>query len=294
MSFSANVKAELCRLETGSRAIASAECYGILLYANTFDSAKIKIVTSSEEFANRLKKLFKKAFAVGFDSVEEGKKLTLTIEKPEKLAAVLGAFGYERLGAHHINLGAIEEDGAREAFLRGAFLSGGSVTDPEKSYHLELSTDHYFVGREIGALLQDMGFEPGSVQRGGNYVTYFKSSNVIEDFLTTIGASVSAMEIMQKKIEKDMTNTVNRKVNCDTANVLKTVMASAAQIDAIAKIRERGAFDALPEKLKEAAALREANPEMALSELAREAGISKPGLNHRLKPLIEISDDLGE
>lgn len=292
MSFSGRVKAELCRLETGSRQQAAAECYGALLYANTFHTKRIRIVTSSEDFAQRLKKLFKKAFGVDFDAVEEGRKLSLTIEEPSKLGAVMDAFGCEQLGVHHINLGAIEEEGAREAFLRGAFLSGGSVTDPEKSYHLELSTDHYFVGREIGALMQDMGFEPRSVQRGGNYVTYFKASNVIEDFLTTIGASVSAMEIMQKKIEKDMTNSVNRKVNCDTANVLKTVLASASQMDAIAKIRERGAFDALPEKLKEAAALREANPEMPLSELALEAGISKPGLSHRLKRLTDIAAGL--
>lgn len=292
MSFSQRVKAELCRLETGQKNIAVAESYGILLYANTFDHNRIKIVTGSEDFSQRLIKLFKKAFGVRFDRIEEGKKTSLEILTPEKLTIILSAFGYEQLGAHHINLGILEEDGTREAFLRGAFLCGGSVTDPEKRYHLELTTDHFFVARELIALLQDMGFEPGFIQRSGNYVTYFKASNVIEDVLTTIGASNSAMEIMSAKIEKDMTNTVNRKVNCDTANVLKTVMASASQIDAIGKLRERGAFDALPEKLKDAAILREANPEMPLSELAKEAGISKPGLSHRLKRLIEIAEAL--
>ena len=298
MSFSSDVKAELCRAELGVKPCAVAECYGVLLFCNTFSSKEIRIITGSDDFAARLPRLFTRAFGVGFDEHpgpnERGKR-TFGVTRPESMEKILDAFGYDRqIISHHVNLGLLEEDAARESFVRGAFLAGGSVTDPGKRYHLELVTDHYMVSREITALFLDMGFEPKTVSRGGNYIMYFKQSAVIEDLLTTIGAPVAAMGIMSAKIEKDMTNLVNRKVNCDTANVAKTVEASAEQLAAIRSLREKNALEGLSEKLREAARLREEYPELALSELAAmvEPPVSKSGLNHRLRKIVEIAKGL--
>jgi DNA-binding protein WhiA len=193
-----------------------------------------------------------------------------------------------------VNLGVLEEDCCRRSFIRGAFLTGGAITDPAKSYHLELVTDHYNVSREMYSLLLEIGFFPKETSRGGNYITYFKQSSAIEDFLTLIGAPLHAMEIMSAKIEKDMRNSVNRKVNCDTANVTKTVDAAASQIEAIGRIKAAGAFAALPEKLKQTAVLRQQNPELSIKELAdiSTPPVTKSCLNHRLRKLVEMSGAL--
>ncbi|MDR3278578.1 MAG: DNA-binding protein WhiA [Oscillospiraceae bacterium] len=294
MSFSHDVKAELCRQPFGGACCAVAECYGVLLYCNTFSQREARIVTESGDFAARLPKLFRRAFGVTFDaqkSYASGKQ-TFTVNAREKLRALFDAYGFE-LGfvlAHHINLGVLEEDCCRQSFLRGAFLAGGSVTDPAKRYHLELVTDHYSVNRELFSLLLELDFAPKDTARGGNYITYFKQSGAIEDFLTFIGAPVGAMTHMSAKIEKDMRNSVNRRVNCDTANVSKTVDAAQAQIDAIQKL---GADVAgLPEKLRRTAVLRLENPELSLTELTElfSPPVTKSCLNHRLRKLVELAD----
>ncbi len=278
---------------------ALAECYGVLLFCNRFDRGEVRIVTGSDAFVNRLPRLFSRAFGLSFDEApEKGEtgKRTFVINTPESVSAILDALGCAPTGllTHHVNLGLLEDDASRAAFLRGAFLAGGSVTDPQKGYHLELVTDHWSVSREIKALLLDMSFEPRSVTRAGNYITYFKQSDLIEDLLTTMGAPVSAMSIMSAKIEKDMTNLVNRKVNCDTANVIKTVEASAQQLADIKKLRENGVLPTLSDKLREAARLREENPELSIAELAELADppVTKSGLSHRLRKLSELASAL--
>lgn len=297
MSFSYDTKEELCRDAITSKCCALAEAYGILLYCNTFSARGIKIITESRPLVKRLPKLFKKAFGVTFDILPEddGKtsKLSLEITSREKLIKIFDSCGYdiERTIAQHINLAVLEEDCCRQSFIKGTFLAGGSITDPQKRYHLELVTAHYNVSRETYAMLLDMGFNPKSAPRKGNYITYFKSSTEIEDFLTTIGAPVAAMEIMSTKIEKDMKNSVNRKVNCDTANATKIVEAAQEQVEAIQRLEERGELKNLSEKLRQTAALRMENPELSLAELAAiaEPPVTKSCLNHRLRRLIEIS-----
>lgn len=299
MSFSSEVKAELCKCDIGSRACTIAEAFGILLYCNTFSDKEIKIITGSEDLTQLLPKLFKRVFGVEFDAVKGEKtagKRSFVITDKDKLRCILNTFGYdsEKILAHHINLGVLEEEGCRESFVRGAFLAGGSVTDPAKRYHLEFVTDHFQVSREMTALFMDMGFEPKSTSRGGNYITYFKQSAYIEDVLTMIGAPISAMGIMSVKIEKSMTNVINRQVNCDTANVLKTVMASGEQLEAIKRIRDCMAFDSLPDKLRETAILRENNPELSLTDLGKlcDPPLTKSCLNHRIRKIMEISSKL--
>jgi len=298
VSFAADVKAELSKAAMTKECCALAEAYGVLLYCNTFSFSLIRIVTGSRAFAVRLPKLFKKAFNVTFDRLPEGDgegKKVLEISSPESLKKIFDAYGCdaERLLAHHINLGAFECDNCAVAFLRGAFLAGGSVTDPEKPYHLELVTAHYNVSRETVPILMDLGFSPKESQRGGNRIIYFKQSETIEDFLTKLGAPVCAMEIMSAKVMKDLRNDVNRRVNCDTANVGKTVGAALKQLDAIKTLKEDGRLQALPQKLRETAELREANPELPLAELALLASppVTKSCLNHRLRKIVETAEN---
>ena len=175
--------------------------------------------------------------------------------------------------------------------MRGAFLAGGSLTDPAKSYHLEFVTDHYSVSREMFSILLELGFSPKDVSRGGNYVLYFKQSEAIEDFLTLVGAPLAAMEIMNAKVEKDMRNAVNRRVNCDSANADKIVSAAAGQLAAIRRIEETTGLEDLPEKLYETALLRIANPEASLTDLAALAlpPVSKSCMGHRIRKLMELA-----
>lgn len=297
MTFSAQVKQELCRQALSRRCCAQAEAYGVLLFCNTFHSRQVRIITESSQLKRRLPALFRKAFRLEFDQLpaEKGKG-TFLIEDPEKLQLIFSTFGLDADSAVsiHVNFAHLEEEHCQVAFLRGAFLAGGSVTDPMKGYHLELATSHYHVGREVPALLREVGFSPKATVRKGNYITYFKQSDHIEDFLTKIGAPVSAMAVMTAKLERDLRGSVNRRVNCDAANLDKVVAAAQSQIEAIRRLEEAGALSTLPARLREAAQLRVDNPELTLSELAGmcDPPVSKSALNHRLRRLVEHAEQV--
>ncbi len=297
MSFSADAKMELCRSYLQKQCCAQAEAYGVLLYANTFSSREIRIITESIEFSARLQGLFQKAFHITFDrspdTVPTRGKHIFQITDPKKLSRIIETFGYDPQQhiVLHINFAMLEEECCRAAFLRGAFLAGGSVIDPEKRYHLELATSHAQASRELVALLRDMGYDPKEVTRNGYQVTYFKNSQQIEELLTLMGAPVAAMEVMNAKAEKDLRNEVNRRVNCEAANVGKVVDAAQEQLEVISRLYEMGRIESLPEKLKETIVMRETFPELSLSELAAEFDppISKSALNHRLRKLAELA-----
>ena len=220
--------------------------------------------------------------------------MTFVIDDPEKLEYIFAVYGQEHPTlALHVNFAVLEEECCRQSFMRGAFLAGGSVTDPDKRYHLELVTSHQKVSDETYQLLLEMGFSPLDAQRGGSRILYFKRSDTIVDFLTALGAPVCAMKIIEAKMEKELRNDVNRRCNCDTANLGKAVNAAQQQIAAIRQLRKSGKLDELPEKLKSAAILREENPEATLSELAAMADppLSKPAMSHRMRKLIELSTE---
>ena len=301
MSFSSNVKAELCKDSMARKSCAVAESYGVLLYCNTFTSAEIRIITESRDFAARLPKLIKRAFGVSFDAEpapEDRGKLQFSITSEDKIAKIFDTLQMDLKSSLtlHVNFGMLEEEAECMAYLRGAFLAGGSVTDPTKRYHLEMTTSHYKVSRETCALLIECGFSPKELTRGGNNILYFKQSDYIEDFLTAIGAQVSAMGVMEAKVEKDLRNGVNRRVNCETANLTKVVDASMGQMAAIRALEEAGELDKLPGKLRETALLRKENPEATLQELAAmlEPPITKSAINHRMRKLLELARALEE
>lgn len=299
ISFSSEVKAELCALPLGDKAGALAECYGILLYSNTFTTREIRMVTGNRALMQRLPRLFKKAFGLEFDQVtggEDNKKGIFRITTPEKVRRIFEAFGADGdcTPVLHINLAALEEPGARVAFLRGAFLAGGSVTDPEKRFHCELVTSHYNVSRECYSLLLELGFTPRETKRGGNSVIYFKQADAMAELLTTLGASNGGMQVVSAKIEKSMSNSVNRKLNCDFANADKVVAAAQEQLNAIKKVDREIGLSELPEGLQQAAFLRIANPDMSLADLAllSDPPVTKSCLNHRLKRLVSMAETI--
>lgn len=298
VSFCASAKAEVCRAMPQKRCCALAQCFGILLFANTLNMSNIRIITESREFAYALPTLFDYAFGIEFDtfpSLEAPGKLIFQIYDPEKIEAIMEAFGFDRQTLSlHVNLPLVEDDCCKKAFLRGAFLAGGSVTDPEKAYHLEMATTHRSVSRECYALMEEtMGFYPKTVQRNGSILLYIKQSEQISDLLTYLGAPVAAMGIMEARLEKEMTNNVNRRCNCDDANTSKVVEAAQEQLAALRILREKGLWEHLPKKLLQAAVAREENPESSLTELAAmmEPPITKPAMNHRLKKLVQMAKE---
>ena len=297
MSFSYETKAELCRVPVRKLCCARAEAYGILLYCNTFHPAQVRIITENPAFAARLPGLFQRAFSLRFDSLpqpDQPGKMIFRLTNREKLRRVDETLGYEKSPALHINFALLEEDCCRAAFLRGAFFAGGSVTDPAKRYHLELDTSHAPVGREMEVLLRDMDCQPKTIFRNGSFVTYFKQSEQIEDFLTLIGAPLAAMKIMNAKVEKDIRNRVNRRFNCDNANVDKVVEASREQMEAIRKLQAASRLGQLSDKLQLTAALRLEYPELSIGDLAAEFDppVTKSCLSHRLRKLTELAKEL--
>ncbi len=296
MSFSSETKEELCRAPLSRSCCALAEAYGVLLYCHTFDRREVRIITSNEAFSARLPRLFRRAFSLTFDHLPPegaGGKRTFLINDGAKLLSILSAFGQESSVSRHVNFGILESDCCRASFLRGAFLAGGSVTDPDKRYHLEFLTSHAAVGREMYALMLEMGLSPRDSVRGGGAITYFKQSDAIEDVLTTMGAPLAAMGVMQAKMQKDMRNAVNRRVNCDSANADKIVAASREQLDAIRVLEAQYGLTSLPEVLQETAMLRIANPEASLTDLARLADppVSKSCMSHRMKKLLDYKGE---
>lgn len=299
VSFSSAAKAEMCRNLPSRFCCALAECYGVLLFCNSFTPESIKIITESREFAYNLPRLFDKAFSVEFDSfpsLEAPGKLVFQIWDPDKIELIMDAFGFNSKDvlAMHVNLPVVEEECCKQAFLRGAFLAGGSVTDPAKGYHLEITTTHSAVAKESYLLLGEvMSFYPKTTHRGGNQILYFKQSDQISDCLTYIGAPVSAMGIMEARLEKELNNKVNRRCNCDDANTSKVVEAAQEQLSAIRLLQERGVLEKLPSKIRQAAQARLDHPESSLTELAAmmDPQISKPAMNHRLKKLMEMAKE---
>jgi len=182
----------------------------------------------------------------------------------------------------------------RRAYLRGGFLATGSISDPDRSYHLEITFPDDFLAEEYIKYSKGFGIEPRKIMRKGHTVVYLKEGQEIVDFLNVIGAHVALMKLENIRIVKDMRNQVNRIVNCETANLEKTVNAALRQVDNIKYIAETKGLDSLPPTLREIARLRLENPDVSLSELGQmlNPALSKSGVNHRLKRIDDIARKL--
>ncbi len=176
--------------------------------------------------------------------------------------------------------------------MRGAFLSCGTVTDPQKDYHLEFSVAHRRLAQDLVTLLEEiegLRIQPSVTRRKGSYVVYIKGSEQIADLLTFMGAPSASMALMQAKMVKEVRNYVNRTTNFETANIDKTASASARQVAAIHGLEETVGLEQLPEDLREMAYLRLQNPDMSLRELGEALSISRSGANHRIQRLMELA-----
>ena len=183
----------------------------------------------------------------------------------------------------------------RKAFLRGVFMAGGSVSRPAGDYHLEIVTENEELARLIVKIMHGFSLSAKMTDRKNNYIVYLKDGDHITDFLSLIGAHQALLEFENVRIVKDMRNQVNRRVNCETANLNKVIRASVLQVACIRYLQEHGRYDLLPEKLKEAAELRLRYPDISLNELVEytEGTVGKSGLNHRLKKIRQIAVNEG-
>ena len=298
MSFTSDIKNELCKLETPTCCKIS-ECYGILLFGRAFSESSIVLATENEDVVERLTLLLRQCYSVQPHISGGGTKrdyFTVSVEDTKQCKEILNSLGYFgfSLGDTLIKHQNIEDECCKSSFLRGAFLSCGNVSDPNKEYHAEFPVKNPVLARELYELLCDVGLSPKMSVRGKNTIVYFKESENIEDLLTTIHATNHTLELAGIKVYKDMRNHYNRLSNCEMANISKTVNAAVAQNQAIEKIKEKGGFDKLSEELRFAAELRQKNPEATLKELVELSGntITKSGLNHRLNRLVTIAKSL--
>ena len=296
MSFSTEVKNELCSVSMSRACCTRAEAYGALLHASVFSHKEIRLSAENAVVVRRLQALLQRAFFVDSEAESCGRKQQLIINDPPRIGRIFDALGYDRKNhiTYHLNRNVLEEDCCIAAFLRGAFLMAGTVAGPDKKSHLELKSTHQSLTGEETSLMLDLGLAPKQARRASAQLLYFKDSASVEDFLTRIGAPHAAMELMQAKVEKNLRNTINRQVNCETANIHKTVSAAVKQTEDIRYLKAAGGFSDLSEELLETADLRLENPEASLKELGlmHNPPIGKSGVNHRLRKLSNLAETL--
>lgn len=285
MSFSSQIKDGLCKTPLGCEMCRTAEIAGMLVFTGSVSDGKIHFSTENKCAAERLTANIQKAFGFTAVPLSTSKKHSFIIENSN--AAENIADGLSALPPFAC---------CRASFVRGAFLGGGSVTDPEKSYHLELCTVSAGEADRLCRILRDAGFAPKITERKGKKVVYLKECEQIADLLGYMGADAGALEMFTVQVEKQMRNEVNRQVNCENANMNKSAIASSKHTAAIAKIKNAGRWDRLPEVLKEIGELREQYPDIGLKELGEmtDPPIGKSGVNHRLNRIITISEGISE
>ncbi len=298
MSFSGEVKKELCQvaLENTNECCKLAECYGALLMGKAFSSREIVFSTEYDCVSEHVYSLLQDCLGEQLFEKEKSKsKYKLVISGAEKVKKVYDFFGHEKRQLNlRINRGNFSDDCCLSAFLRGAFLACGTVTDPNKNYHLEFVVPFLKLSQDFFRIIEESGIVAKTVVRKGSNVIYIKDSENIEDMLTLIGAQLSSLELMSIKIQKDMRNKVNRKVNFEYANIERSVKAGMAQVEAIELIIKRQGLDTLPEEYKELALLRLDNPDMSLKQLGESLStpLSRSGVKHRLDKILEIAAKL--
>ncbi len=308
MSFSGDVKRELSKTRVKLKEIERSEAYGLLLFCRSFNDKEIYFRTESGAAAERFSQVVAEVTGA---VVETQKTLTarknnssvyrVAIPSADDCARVFSYFGHEEGKASlRINMANLEFEPCAAAFLRGAFLTCGTISAPETEYRLEFNTVHKNLSEDLCRVIKETtelaggkAASPKMISRRGSYVVYLKDSEDIADLLTLIGAGGASMSVMQVKIEKSLENSLNRKINSQIANTDKTVSAAAKQMRAIQTLEDSGAFDTLSEELKAAAMLRRAHPIASLKELVEvsHVHISKSGLNHRLNKLVELAGD---
>lgn len=292
MSFSSEVKEELSKIATlANKEAVKAELIGYILTSNvTLDKKNIKFSTESEYNINRFSKLLNNLKIIDYSIEIQGKIYTISV----KLADVKNVLSIvdENLSVNLIDIP--KEEILQKAMVRGAFLGGGSINNPANKYHAEIA----FRGKDeamiICSLLQNYQIQYKLLEKNKGYSLYSKEGETISGLLAFMGANSSVLRFEEIRVMRDMRNNVNRIVNCETANLNKTVNAALKQIEDIKLIKKNQKFESLSDNLKEIAILRLENPEASLVELGTmlKVPVGKSGVNHRLKAISAIADEL--
>ncbi|MBR5977053.1 MAG: DNA-binding protein WhiA [Clostridia bacterium] len=318
MSFASDVKEELIEKSVLARTMGGmkpccihAEMYGIFLFCRDFTSKAICIKTENEQVANLFADYAGKITGVKYKPVRtDSGKYRIDIKKENERAAILEYFGHTGSEVNRrMYRSNIEDECCISAILRGAFLSCGTITDPNKDYHLEFVMAHKVLCDDLIKLITEIHlpdeegnidlsrheFDPKYILRKGVHVVYFKDSETIENLLTFMGAPDAALEVMGMRMYKDMRNRVNRKNNFENANSSRAFDAAYRQREAIRFIEKEEGLGFLPDDLRELAILRLENVDYTLGDLADNVKepISKSGVNHRLQKILEIAEGLG-
>lgn len=273
MSFSGKVKEELLNNIGSSRHCQLAELAALMNFLCVEEETGLNVVCENEALKRKYFTLLKKTFNIDVACIEEDAKRVILATKSPMVT---------------------QKSCCRRAYLRGAFLAAGSVNDPDKSYHLEIACQSEEEADKILDLLRSFEIEGKQVIRKKYYVVYIKEGSQIVETLNVIGAHLALMDYENSRILKEMRNSVNRRVNCETANIGKTVNASSKQIEDIRVIKESGVYKSLSDALKEMCDVRLDNPDVSLKELGElmDPPMGKSGVNHRLRKLSEIADSL--
>lgn len=284
MSFSSEIKQELNKNSNlVNKEMVKSELKGYLIAKNTniIDEKKIRFTTESDYNINRLSKLLSN-LDINHEIEIVGKAFVITL----KVRTV--PFISIKNGQTFLDFTKIGKEEAYKAMIRGAFMGSGFMNNPQKEYHLEIDFNCKQNLREFVQVLQQLGIFVKTLQTS----LYIKEGEEISKFLALIGANRAVMKFEDIRIQKEMRGKVNRLVNCETANLNKTINASIEQIAAIKKLQERGEFQKLDEHLKEIAMLRIQNPDMPLIELGKllNKPVGKSGVNYRLKKIMEIAN----
>ena len=302
MSFSGDVKRELAHIPPVCENCKKALLYGLFLM-NRISRANLTLMHTEHKpvadcYINLLTELtgaIVTMFISDYTGPKKKQSYTVGLENKEDIERLCLYFGINPENpVRRLDREYLKRDCCVHSFLRGVYMACGSVTNPEKEYHLELAVGDTNLAEDIVLLAENCGISFRKTSRKGSIILYLKESEPIEDMLTLMGAVNSTLELMNVKIYKDVRNKVNRVTNCETANIEKTINAAATQVEQIRLIQTTVGLDNLPEDLKEVAILRLENPDMSLRELCMTLSepISRSGVNHRLKRLAAIAEEI--
>lgn len=297
MSFSGEVKEELVKQVASARHCQLAELAAILEYTGGVrtkvdGTSYLEIQQETPYVARKCFTLLKKTFNIETKMEEEAHRFCYDNE--ELVPKILQAVKYSQTQDKVVNAMVIKSLCCKRAFLRGVFLSIGSMSNPQKGYHLEFVCEKESQAKQIQDTLSIFDVEAKIVTRKRYQVVYIKESEGIVEVLNIMGAHISLMKLENLRILKDMRNSINRRVNCEAANITKTVNAATKQIDDILYIRDHYGFHNLSDNLREIAEVRLDYPDATLKELGEylEPKVGKSGVNHRLRKLSELADRL--
>lgn len=296
MSFSMQVKNELVKTEYENLCCKRSLLYGMCIFGKSFSEKSVSLQTENEKTAELYGQLLKELFNIKTNVKKSpaGRNITVSVAEINDASKLFKSFGHEKNASLKINHSNFDCENCVNAFMAGAFLSCGTISAPEKDYHLEFTVPYLNLSKSLLTLIEEIELKPKYTYRHGYNIIYFKESEAIEDCLYLMGASSAMFEMMNIKIVKDFRNKANRKANCETANINRMVNAAAVQIKAIEKIWKEKGKEYLPENLEMLAELRYENSDLSLSELAEMCTppLSRSGVNHRLKKIIDIAEEL--